>query len=185
MELYLREKDGDVKKNVRLFKNKSYSELSEAIRGCNTGDEIIIYTDMLPFKKEFISYAWYLLYTKSVENKEIYHLFYVDDKSNLNLLFKSNTLEIIKLLYKNVYSGVKIKYLKELDKRTYQIVKNNSEKVSVKKYKGLYYKSVEKKSFTLFTAIKYAEKLANDDRGNTYSVLTRGGKIVFEIIKHK
>ena len=184
MELYLREKDGSIKKNVRLFKNKSYEELSEIIKGCNTGDEIVVYTDN-SFSKNVvsISYDWYLLYTISEDNKEIFHLFYVDDKGNLNLLFKSNTIDIIRLLYKKVYSGVKIKYLKELGKRTYLIVKNDTEKISVKKYRGTYYHSVEKKSFTLFTAIKYAEQLAKEYRGNKYSVLSRGGRVVFEIVK--
>lgn len=182
MELYLRETNGDVKKNVRLFKNKSYEELSEIIKGCNNGDEIVVYTDEVKEKKEIgLSGCWYLYSTVTAQNKIVYYFLYVDKIGFLTIPFKSGTNELIDFLYKKVKSGTKIKYLKETETRVYQILINDTKKFIMNSYSNTQHDYVEKKSLGLYTAIKLADSLAKENRGNKYSVVTRYGKVLFEV----
>lgn len=181
MELYLREKDGSIKKNVRLFKNKSYEELSEIIKGCNNGDEIVVYTDEVKEKKEIgLDGCWYLYSTVTAQNKTTFYFLYVNKIGFLTIPFKSEINELIDFLYKRVKSGTKIKYLKETETRVYQILVNDTKKFIRKRYTGTYYDYVETKSLGLYTAIKLAGSLAKENRGNKYSVVTRYGKVLFE-----
>lgn len=181
MELYLREKDGSIKRNVRLFKNKSYEELLEIIKGCNNGDEIVVYTDEVKEKKEIgLSGCWYLYSTVTAQNKIAYYFLYVDKIGFLTIPFKSEINELINFLYKRVKSGTKIKYLKETETRVYQILINDTEKFKIRRYTSTYYDYVETKSLGLYTAIKLAGSLAKENRGNKYSVVNRYGKVLFE-----
>lgn len=181
MELYLNEKDGSIKRNVRLFKNKSYEELSKIIKGCNNGDEIVIYTDEVKEKKEIgLDGCWYLYSTVTAQNKTTFYFLYVNKIGFLTIPFKSDTNELIDFLYKKVKSGTKIKYLKETETRVYQILINDTKKFIMNSYSNTQHAYVEKKSLGLYTAIKLAGSLARENRGNKYSVVTRYGKVLFE-----
>lgn len=146
MELYLREKDGSIKKNVRLFKNKSYEELSEIIKGCNNGDEIVVYTDEVKEKKEIgLDGCWYLYSTVTAQNKTTFYFLYVNKIGFLTIPFKSEINELIDFLYKRVKSGTKIKYLKETETRVYQILINDTKKFIMNSYSNTQHAYVEKK----------------------------------------
>ena len=184
VELYLRENDGDIRKNIRLFKNKSIEELSNVVFNCDMGTEIMVYNDKS--KKDGV---YYLLYIINENNEGIYYLLHINENGNVHFFSKSTPNMVVKMLYDNLGNGTKVGILKELGKKAYKIVIHHpeigSKDITRVNYVGTYYDTKETKSFCLMTAINYINNLVNNDyyKGCKFCIVNRSGNIIFEVIK--
>ena len=184
VELYLRENDGDIRKNVRLFKNKSIEELSNVVFNCDMGTEIMVYNDKP--KKDGV---YYLLFVTNANNDDIYYLLHINENGNLHFSCKATSNLVVKMLYDNLGNGTKVKVLKELGKKVYKIVLHHPETgpkdITITKYTGTYYDTVERKSFCLMPAIMYINNLLSNDayKGCKFCIVNRSGNTIFEVVK--